>query len=319
MRHQQEAVMKLVDEQRAQGRSVGEVLHTLGIARATYYRWKQRERSARLPPRRTYPLTPDEKHLIDELKAIHPECRHRQLQGFLQAQGVFLSASAIYQHLKAQGQVEPYARRLAPWASPRYEVWRRNLMWGGDWTKLKIGSQRWYLLTVIDFFSRLIIAYEIVPTVNAAHVKAVYRTGLRAQGIPLASARKPVLRVDQGSPNTSHITREFFERIGADLSFARVRRPTDNAMTERFDGTIKQEEIYVVGNYPDEQSAREELGQYITYYNTHRPHQAVMNFAPAYVHEVNNKTLLLTERTQLKRKAREARKQYWLTLTKALH
>lgn len=317
MRHQQEAVIQLVEEQRAHGRPVGTVLHTLGIARATYYRWKQPEGRAR--PRRTYPLTPEEKRLIEELKALHPECRHRQLQGLLQAQGIFLSASAIYQHLKAQGQIEPYARRPAPWASPRYEVWQRNLLWGCDWTKLKIGSQRWYLLTVIDFFSRLLMAFEIVPTVNATHVQAVYRLGLRAQGIPLDSPRKPGLRVDQGSPNTSHVTREFFARIGADLSFTRVRRPTDNAMTERLYGTMKQEEIYLVGNYPDEQSAREELGQYIAYYNTQRPHQAVMNFTPAYVHKVNNKTLLLNERIQLKRKAREARKQYWLTLTKETH
>lgn len=319
MNEQKDTVIQVVDEQRAGGRPVGEVLRTLGIGRATYYRWKQNQGRAQSRPRTTYPLTPDETRLIDEVKGAYPHLRHRQLQGILQAQGVYLSYSSIYKHLKGLGQVEPYARRPAPWQSPRYEVWRRNLLWGCDWTKLKIGSLRWYLLTVLDFFSRLIIAFEIVPTVNASHVKAVYRTGLQAQGLPLALASKPVLRVDQGSPNTSHVTREFFESLGAELSFARVRRPTDNAMTERFYGTIKQEEIYWVGNYPDEPSAREELRQYITYYNTKRPHQAVMNFTPAYVHEVNNKTLLVKERNELKRKARATRKQYWLTLTKEAH
>ena len=91
---------------------------------------------------------------------------------------------------------------------------------------------RWSLLTVIDFFSRLIIAYEVVPTVHAGHVKAIYQAGLKSQGISVYSETKPELRVDRGSPNTSGITQEFFEALGAELSFARVRRPTDNALTE---------------------------------------------------------------------------------------
>jgi hypothetical protein len=76
--------------------------------------------------------------------------------------GIYLSASVIYGHLKAKGQIEPYEWRAAPWRKPRYEVWRRNQMWGSDWTKLSVGGIRWYLVTVIDFFSRWIIAWEVV-------------------------------------------------------------------------------------------------------------------------------------------------------------
>lgn len=73
------------------------------------------------------------------------------------------------------------------------------------------------------------------------------------------------------------MTREFFEIIGSELSFVRVRCPTDNGITERFYGSIKQEEIYLVGSYPDEKSAREEIGRYIKYNNNDRPHQALIN------------------------------------------
>ena len=170
---------------------------------------------------------------------------------------------------------------------------------------------RWYLLTVIDFFSRWIVAWEVVPTVHAGTVKAIYQAGLKNQGISIHSKTKPELRVDRGSPNTSGITQEFFEALGAELSFARVRRPTDNALTERFYGTIKQEEIYLVGNYPDEISAREEIGRYIESYHHSRPHQSLMNFTPAHVHQLNNKSLLLAELKEMKRKTREKRKAYW--------
>lgn len=91
------------------------------------------------------------------------------------------------------------------------------------------------------------------------------------------------------------MTKEFFEIMGADLSFARVRRPTDNALTERFFGTAKQEEIYIARSYPDERSAWEEVGSYIFTYNNERPHQSLWNFTPAYVHSVNNNTVLLKE------------------------
>ena len=312
MEQQKQSVLALVAAHRCQGRAVGEVLGSVGVARSSYYRWKRKEQAEKSAGgQRSYEITGEERKLIDEVKQENPQYRHRRLQGILQQRGVYLSATAIYEHLKSQGQIEPYQRRAAPWKSPRYEVWQRNLMWGSDWTKLRVGGVRWYLLTVIDFFSRWMIAWEVVPTVNAANVKAIYQTGLKNQGISIRSESKPELRVDRGSPNTSTITQEFFETLGAELSFARVRRPTDNALTERFYGTIKQEEIYLVGNYPDEISAREEIGRYIERYHHHRPHQALMNFTPAHVHQVNNKSRLMAELKEIKRRTREKRKAYW--------
>lgn len=311
MGNQKEAVLQLVDEHRERGRSVSEVLGSVGVARSSYYRWRKSGGETKEQRHSSYPLTGEERGLIEEVKEAHPEYRHRRIQGVLQGQGVYLSASAIYGHLKQKGWVESYDRRAAPWKSPRYEVWQRNLMWGSDWTKLLVGGVRWYLLTVIDFFSRLIVAFEVVPTVHAGSVKAIYQAGLKGQGISVHRETKPELRVDRGSPNTSGITQEFFEGLGAELSFARVRRPTDNALTERFYGTVKQEEIYLVGNYPDERSAREELGRYIEFYNRSRPHQALFNFTPAHVHQVNNKSVLMEELNNIKRTTREKRKAYW--------
>jgi len=311
MASQKQAVLGLVESHRGEGRSVSEVLGTVGVARSSSYRWKKGEGEKKDERPSSYELTVEERQMIEAVKESHPEYRHRRIQGMLQQQGVYLSASAIYGHLKELGQVEPYDRRAAPWKTARYEVWRRNLMWGSDWTKLSVGGIRWYLLTVIDFFSRLLIAYDVVPTVHAGYVKAIYQAGLSSPGISLHSETKPELRVDRGSPNTSGVTQEFFESLGAELSFARVRRPTDNALTERFYGTVKQEEIYLVENYPDAQSAREELGRYIESYNQSRPHQALFNFTPAHVHQLNNKSVLMVELNEMKRKTREKRKAYW--------
>jgi putative transposase len=316
MGQQKRAVIELVASHREQGRTVGEVLGSVGVARSSYYRWKKSHGDKNTRRQSLYEITAEERKLIDEVKEQYPQYRHRRIQGILQQRGVYLSASVVYGHLKAQGQIEPYERRAAPWKSPHYEVWQRNQMWGSDWTKLSVGGIRWYLLTVIDFFSRVIVAWEVVPTVHAGTIKAIYQAGLNNQGISIHCAIKPELRVDRGSPNTSGITQEFFEALGAELSFARVRRPTDNALTERFYGTVKQEEIYLVGNYPDEISAREEIGRYIGSYHHSRPHQALMNFTPVHVHQVNNKSRLLAELQEMKRKTRERRKAYWAETNK---
>jgi len=311
MENQKQSTLELVAAHSRQGRSVSEVLSSMGVARSNYYRWKKGQTQNNVDRQSYYEVTAEEREQIDEVKGQYPQYRHRRIQGVLQQRGVYLSASVIYGHLKQQGQVEPYQRRSAPWKEPRYEVWQRNLMWGSDWTKLSVGGVRWYLLTVIDFFSRWIIAWEVVPTVHAGNVKAIYQAGLTNQAISIHSQSKPKLRVDRGSPNTSGVTEEFFENLGAELSFARVRRPTDNALTERFYGSIKQEEIYLVGSYPDEISAKEEIGRYLESYHHTRPHQSLMNFTPAHVHQVNNKSLLLAELAEIKRKTRERRKSYW--------
>lgn len=299
----------------SQGEKVVHILDELGVKRSNYYRWKkqfsERAENSFSENQPSHSVTPDEYRQIEETKEAHPHLRHRQIQGLLQHQGVFVSASKVYHHLKSLGKVEPYERRPAPWKEPLYEVSQANLMWGADWTQMRIGGVRWYLLTLIDFFSRFLVHYEVVRTVNAGNIKSLYKEGLKNMHIPLNWHLKPELRMDQGSPNTSSVTKAFFKDIGADYSYASVRRPTENAITERFYGTAKQEEIYLVGDYQDETTAKEELGQYIDWYNDIRPHQSLWNFTPRMAHEINNKTELLKILKELKQKTWTERKEYW--------
>lgn len=308
MEAQRKDIIAFVRTQKAKGQSITESLKELGVKRSTYYTWLNPNRKKQTLSRMK--LTPSEKQAIEETKEQYPHLRHRQVQGVLQNQGIYLSTSSVYHHLKSIDRVEPYERRPSPLKEPRYSIWQKNLMWGCDWTKLLVNHIRWYLIILIDFFSRCIIAYDIYPSINASHVKHLYTMGLKNQGISHTGIL-PELRTDRGSPNTSWVTKEFFSLMGADISYARVRRPTDNAVTERFFGTVKQEEIHVVGSYPDEHSGRYEIGTYIDSYNTERPHQSLWNFTPAFVHETNNNTLLLEILAQLKYEAKIKRKLYW--------
>jgi transposase InsO family protein len=224
MSTQNTALLQVVEEARQKGRRVGEVLATLGITRATYYRWKQEDGQGTGSPRRAYPLLPQAQHRIDTMKTAHPEYRHWRIQCLLQAEGCYVSSSAVYRHRKKLGQVEPSVRREAPRKHPSYEIRQRNLMWGSDWTKLSIGHGQWYLLTVIHGFSRYLIAFNVVPTVNASHVQSLYRQGLRIQGISWAATPKPELRVDRGSPNTAWVMKAFFQGLEEDFSYNGIHR-----------------------------------------------------------------------------------------------
>lgn len=309
MEEQKQEIIRTVQDQRSKGRTITETLNDLGIKRPTYYSWLKPKDNK--PKPRITELTPEERQIIENTKEEYPHLRHRQIQGILQNKGLYLSYSSVYNHLKSINMIEPYERRPSPLKEPSYNIWHRNLMWGCDWTKLRINHVRWYLIILIDFFSRYIVAYDICPSVNASHVKHIYAMGLKSQSIAKRHDILPELRVDCGSPNTSLITKEFFAILGADLSFTRVRRPTDNAITERFFGTAKQEEIYLIGSYPDEYSTRHEIGNYMNQYNNQRPHQSLWNFTPAYVHEINNKTVIIERLAQLKYETKLKRKAYW--------
>ncbi len=140
------------------------------------------------------------------------------------------------------------------------------------------------------------------------HVKHIYAIGVERTGDtqgPCCPAGAESGRTGD-HPNTSSDKGILQEIMGADLSFARVRRPADNTLTERFFGTAKQEEIYVARSYPDERSTpgREE-SVYTSLPITTRDLIRACGTLPLHMcTSVNNNTVLLKELEQLKHAAR---------------
>ena len=182
--------------------------------------------------------------------------------------------------------------REAPWKEPRYEPFAPNQIWAEDWTMLTIRGLRYYLLTIIDYFSRYIIAWSIVKTVSQQEVKDLLFIAYISQGIENLE-QKPLIRLDKGSPNMAYGTRGLIKDLEMVMSPSRVSRPTDNARQERWYRTVKQEEIYCYPTYPSLDIARQSIARYIEEYNERRPHQALWNYTPGYVHRLGNKTKLL--------------------------
>src|SRR5206468_2665880 len=83
MASQKQAVLGLVESHRGEGRSVSEVLGTVGVARSSYYRWKKGEGEKKDERPSSYELTVEERQMIEAVKESHPEYRHRRIQGML--------------------------------------------------------------------------------------------------------------------------------------------------------------------------------------------------------------------------------------------
>lgn len=286
---QQVRIVVRIDELKASGIAKTQALRTLGVCRSTYYGWRKGYDDQRKPsPNR---LTNAERTAIIERKKADPHLSHRQISGYLRFQGVWVSPSSCYRILKTLGWIEPRSFREAPWATAHYEPYRPNQIWGEDWTLLTIAGMRYYLLTIIDYFSRYIVAWGIVKTVTRREVQNLLTLAFISEQIDQQGA-KPMVRFDRGSPNMAHSTKRLIADLEMLFSPGRSHRPTDNARQERWYRTVKQEEIYCYPTYPTEQIARYSLGAYIYEYNEHRPHQALWNFTPGSVHRLGNKTVL---------------------------
>jgi len=289
----------------ARGITKTEALKTLGVCRSTYYSWlKDQNGKSKKPSVRR--LTDAERQAVIEKKKDQPQLSHRKLSGYLRSDGVWVSSSSCYRLLKSFGWVLPQKLRSAPWKTPHYEPFKPNAIWGEDWTIINIAGGRYYLLTVIDYFSRYIVAWGVVKSVTQTEVGNLIALAYMDQGIE-NSAGKPMLRVDRGSPNMAHNTRKLIKDLELVLSPSRAYRPTDNAIQERWYRTVKQEEIYCYPSYPSEEIARDLLSKYIQEYNEHRPHQALWNFTPGYAHRLGNKSRLLSEYNQMVKIAKERR------------
>jgi len=220
-----------------------------------------------------------------------------------------VSSSTCYRVLKSRGLIWEWSLRESPWKTAHYEPYEPNRIWGEDWTGIVIGGLRHYVLTILDLFSRYIVAWGIFKTITQREVKNLVALGVMSQGLE-EHAPKPILRTDPGSPNMAADVRIFLREIGVVFSPGRVSRPTDNARQERFYRTLKQEEVYCHDGYLSLETARSSIGQWIQYYNEVRPHQALFGYPPAFVHRLGNKTQLLEEYRRNVEKAKQKRKQW---------
>ncbi len=159
-----------------------------------------------------------------------------------------------------------------------------NNVWGIDITYIRLHGGWMYLVAVIDWFSRFVVAWQVDQTLELPFV-------LNAVDRALAQATPMIWNSDQGSHFTSP---QYLERLlaaGVQISMDGRGRAADNIFTERLWRSVKYEEVYL-NDYASPREARLGLSRYFHFYNFERPHQALDYRTPVAVYATNDQTML---------------------------
>jgi transposase InsO family protein len=269
--------------------SVKATLRELGINRSTFYQWYKRYLSdgydglADQPYRRTSgwnQLPPAEKSRIVELALERPDLSSRELACYIvDNEGWFVSESTVYRVLKSRGLVTTPAYRLMEAADQFYNpTTAPNQLWQTDFTYFKIKQWGWYYLsTVLDDYSRYILAWELCPGMQATDVERTVQAALQASS--LKSGQRPRILSDNGSAYVSRYIKEYLKGASIDHIRSAPFHPMTQGKIERYHRSMKN--VLLLEHYysPDELNHR--LTEWVDYYNHQRYHESLDNVRPA--------------------------------------
>jgi transposase InsO family protein len=209
----------------------------------------------------------------------HPEQRHRELwYNLAREEKVYVSRSSVYRVLKSEGLVpphvfgKPHREKVKPDPKKPHEDWMIDI------TYIPIQSVDWYLIVLLDVYSRYIVGWDLSSSMTWREIQQVVDFAIEDLGLR-DSAEKPRLHNDNGSQLKAKKLRQWLRELGVLQDFSRPKVPEDLAILERFMRTVKQEEVYP-GEYPDQYEARGGIGRFIGYYNHRRPHQSLDYVTP---------------------------------------
>ena len=172
---------------------------------------------------------------------------------------------------KADAQHKKY-----PYLLKGLSITRPNQVWGTDITYIRLREGFVYLVAIIDWYSRYVVAWKLSVTLDMQFC-------LDALEEALAIAQPEILNSDQGVQFTCQ---EFTGRLEAQkiqISMDGRGRALDNVFTERLWRTVKYEEVYLK-DYTTVPMARENLGEYFGFYNGERRHQSLGDKTPAEIY-----------------------------------
>lgn len=161
-----------------------------------------------------------------------------------------------------------------------------NHIWGTDITYIRLSQGFCYLVALLDWYSRYVVAWTLSPTLAIEFcLKNLYEA--LKQGQPI------IHNSDQGSHFTSDQYTNILTTRGIQISMDGRGRCMDNIFTERLWRTIKYENVYLQ-SYTTFTEAQDGLTEYLRFYNTQRPHQSLNNKTPAQVYMQNNQPIKQT-------------------------
>jgi transposase InsO family protein len=297
---------------------VRRTLEKLGIPRATFYRWVDlhrtggpealKDRPSR--PSRVWNRLPEEiRSRIVDFALEQPELSPRELAvRFTDERKYFVSEASVYRLLKAHDLITSPAYIVVKAANEFHDkTTAPNQLWQTDFTYLKVTGWGWYYLsTVLDDFSRFVVAWKLCSTMQASDVIETLDLALAASGLDQIKVRhRPRLLSDNGSSYIAGDLAKWLENQGVEHVRGAPRHPQTQGKIERWHQTLKNrillEHHYLPG------ALEEQVGAFVAHYNHGRAHESLSNLTPADVYYRRGEAIL-AERDRTKRKTLNQRR-----------
>jgi putative transposase len=182
---------------------------------------------------------------------------------------------AVYPHKKTS--ISDKKAIKFPYLLRNMEIWLPNMVWSVDITYIKMNKGHMYLTAIIDWFSRMLLNWELSDTLEAAPVLQCVEKSFKTHGYPI------IVNSDQGSQFTSKNYMELLGDYRVKQSMNGKGRWIDNRRIERWFRSLKVENIYIV-EYKTPRELRNGVNDYILEYNTQRPHESLEYNRPEVFH-----------------------------------
>jgi len=242
------------------------------------------------------PPSPEEvrlKHRIDEIYTQHPFLGYRRIAAIMNREEVSIHENTTRKYMREMGIMAIYPgpnlskrnlqHRIYPYLLKGLHIIRPNQVWSIDITYIRMRSGWMYLVAIIDWYSRYILAWQLEQSLE---IEFVTETVKRALSINTPE----IFNSDQGSHFTSS---QYIDLLKADdirISMDGKGRALDNIFIERFWRSLKYEEVYL-NDYASPKETRAGVTRYMELYQHYRPHQSLQYHTPAAVY--NGKALLI--------------------------
>ena len=209
----------------------------------------------------------------------------RRMRASLERQGMPVSRKRVQRLMRLMGLRAIYRqprtsqpapeRRIYPYLLRDLTITRANQVWAADITYLPMARGFLYLVAIMDWHSRYVVAWRLSNTLETGFCAEALTEAL-GQGTP------EVFNTDQGSQFTSREFTQMLQDHSVRISMDGRGRYQDNIFVERLWRTVKYEEVYLKA-YTDGLEAHRGLREYFRFYNYRRPHQALGYRTPAEV------------------------------------
>ena len=298
--------------------SVCRTLASIGIPRSTFYDWYSRYQDGgiealedgRPRPRRVWNKIPDEVGTaIVNLALEEPDLSPRELAvNFTDTRGSFVSEASVYRLLKDRGLITSPAFILMKAADESTDkTTAPDQLWQTDFTYLKVIGWGWfYLSTVLDDFSRYILAWKLCTTMSATDVSDTLQIALQTSGLnQVRVLHRPRLLSDNGPSYLSSDLANWLDHNGIHHIRGQPYHPMTQGKIERYHRSMKNR--ILLENYYLPGELELNIGEFVTYYNNRRYHESLDNLTPADVYFGRGPTIL-KRRESIKRKTIQQRR-----------